>query len=61
MKLLYILLMLLLDVNSFQELLFKDAVYAAVGLGVQSIYGRLDFETFLVNRLIPEISQKGSG
>ncbi|KAI7849043.1 armadillo-type protein [Circinella umbellata] len=49
------------SVNSFQELLFKDAVYAAVGLGVQSIYGRLDFEAFLVNRLIPEISQKGSG
>ncbi|KAI8142979.1 armadillo-type protein [Fennellomyces sp. T-0311] len=49
------------NVTSFQDLLFKDAVYAAVGLGVQSIYGRLDFETFLVNRLIPEISQKGSG
>ncbi|KAI9484882.1 armadillo-type protein [Zychaea mexicana] len=49
------------NVSTFQDLLFKDAVYAAVGLGVQSIYGRLDFETFLVNRLIPEISQKGSG
>ncbi|KAI9261423.1 armadillo-type protein [Phascolomyces articulosus] len=48
-------------INTFQELLFKDAVYAAVGLGVQSIYGRLDFETFLVNRLIPEISQKNAG
>lgn len=39
-------------------MLFKDAVYAAVGLGVQSIYGRLDFEVFVANRLIPEIANK---
>lgn len=33
-------------------------MYAAVGLGVQSIYGRLDFETLVTNRLLPEIRNK---
>ncbi|KAG0167898.1 hypothetical protein DFQ30_005539 [Apophysomyces sp. BC1015] len=47
-------------VTDYQGLLFKDAVYCSIGLGVQSLYGRLDFENFLVNRLIPEISNKES-
>ncbi|KAI9322644.1 armadillo-type protein [Dichotomocladium elegans] len=47
------------NVSSYEELLFKEAVYAAIGLGVQSIYGRFDFEAFLANRLMPEIFAKG--
>lgn len=46
------------DVSDYQGLLFKDAVYAAVGLGVQSIYGRFDFEVFVSNRVMPEIANR---
>ncbi|ORZ00705.1 armadillo-type protein [Syncephalastrum racemosum] len=46
------------DVSDYQALLFKDAVYAAIGLGVQSIYGRFDFEVFVSNRVMPEIANK---
>ncbi|KAJ8660085.1 hypothetical protein O0I10_004314 [Lichtheimia ornata] len=46
------------DVSNYREFLFKDAVYATLGLSVQSIYGRFDFEAFLTNRLLPEISNK---
>lgn len=46
------------DVVDQQTLLFKDAVYAAIGLGVNSLYGRFDFEPFVMNRLRLEASQK---
>ncbi|KAI8373128.1 armadillo-type protein [Radiomyces spectabilis] len=45
-------------VNDYHALLLKDGVYAAIGLGVQSLYGRLDFENFVMNRLIPEVMNK---
>ncbi|KAL0090725.1 armadillo-type protein, partial [Phycomyces blakesleeanus] len=41
-----------------QGLLFKDAVYCGLGLGVNTLYGKLDFELFVVNRLQPEVSNK---
>lgn len=46
------------QVSDQQSLLFKDAVYAAVGLGVNSLYGKLDFEAFTMNRLAVEITDK---
>ncbi|CAO3644783.1 unnamed protein product [Cunninghamella blakesleeana] len=45
-------------VQDFQGLLFKDSIYNAVGLGVHSLYGRLDFEVFVANRLVNEIKNK---
>ena len=47
-----------LDVTDHQGLLFKDAVYGAIGLGVNSLYGRLDFEPFVMNRLLLELQNK---
>ncbi|KAI9243581.1 armadillo-type protein, partial [Sporodiniella umbellata] len=46
------------DVKDYQALLFKDSVYTAIGLGVNSIYGRFDFESFVINRLQLEAKQK---
>ncbi|KAI8069428.1 armadillo-type protein [Gongronella butleri] len=46
------------SINDFQSLLFRDAVYDAVGLGVHSLYGRLDFESFVANRLVSEADNK---
>ncbi|CAO3624655.1 unnamed protein product [Cunninghamella echinulata] len=46
------------DAQDFQGLLFKDSIYNAVGLGVHSLYGRLDFEVFVINRLVDEIKNK---
>ncbi|CAO3633200.1 unnamed protein product [Mucor fragilis] len=45
-------------VTDKQSLLFKDAVYGAVGLGVNSLFGRLDFEPFVMNRLVAELNNK---
>ncbi|KAI8059671.1 armadillo-type protein [Thamnidium elegans] len=45
-------------VTDQQSLLFKDAVYGAIGLGVNSLYGRLDFEPFVMNRLVHELKTK---
>ncbi|CAO0796255.1 unnamed protein product [Mucor circinelloides] len=45
-------------VTDKQSLLFKDAVYGAVGLGVNSLFGRLDFEPFVMNRLVAELGNK---
>lgn len=47
-----------LDITDHQSLLFKDAVYDAIGLGVNSLYGRLDFEPFVMNRLVVELRNK---
>ncbi|KAI8076394.1 armadillo-type protein [Gilbertella persicaria] len=47
-------------VTDQQGLLFKDAVYGAVGLGVNSLYGKLDFEPFVMNRLVLELGNKDS-
>ncbi|KAI9008994.1 armadillo-type protein [Phycomyces nitens] len=41
-----------------QGLLFKDAVYCGLGLGVNTLYGKLDFELFVANRLQPEAANK---
>ena len=38
--------------------MFKDAVYNAIGLGVNSLYGKLDFEPFVINRLTVELNNK---
>ncbi|KAI7866309.1 armadillo-type protein [Mucor mucedo] len=46
------------NVTDHQSLLFKDAVYDAIGLGVNSLYGRLDFEPFVMNRLVVELQNK---
>ncbi|KAG1293137.1 hypothetical protein G6F66_006356 [Rhizopus arrhizus] len=46
------------DVTDQESLLFKDAVYAAIGLGVNSLYGRFDFEPFVMNRLRLEANNK---
>ncbi|KAI8086750.1 armadillo-type protein [Halteromyces radiatus] len=46
------------NVQDFAGLLFLDAIYDAVGLGVHSLYGRLDFESFVANRLVSEITNK---
>ncbi|KAI9306866.1 armadillo-type protein [Cunninghamella echinulata] len=46
------------DAQDFQGLLFKDSIYNAVGLGVHSLYGRLDFEVFVINKLVNEIKNK---
>ncbi|KAI9481257.1 MAG: armadillo-type protein [Benjaminiella poitrasii] len=40
-----------------QSLLFKDAVYGAIGLGVHSLYGKLDFEPLVMNRLAMELRE----
>ncbi|KAI8889138.1 ARM repeat-containing protein [Backusella circina FSU 941] len=45
-------------VNDHQGLLFKDAVYGAIGLGVHSLYGKFDFEPFVMNRLVVELKHK---
>ncbi|CEP19483.1 hypothetical protein [Parasitella parasitica] len=45
-------------VTDKQSLLFKDAVYNAVGLGVNSLFGKLDFEPFVMNRLVAELENK---
>ncbi|KAI9336874.1 armadillo-type protein [Pilaira anomala] len=45
-------------VTDRQSLLFKDAVYGAIGLGVNSLYGRLDFEPFVMTRLVQELQNK---
>ncbi|ORX47739.1 ARM repeat-containing protein [Hesseltinella vesiculosa] len=45
-------------VTDFQSILFRDAIYDAVGLGVHSLYGRLDFESFVANRLMSEAANK---
>jgi hypothetical protein len=47
-----------IDVTDQESLLFKDAVYAAIGLGVNSLYGRFDFEPFVMNRLRLEANNK---
>ncbi|KAI8331595.1 armadillo-type protein [Chlamydoabsidia padenii] len=46
------------NIQDFQGLLFRDAIYDAVGHGVHSLYGRLDFETFVSTQLVTEISNK---
>ncbi|CAO3653619.1 unnamed protein product [Mucor hiemalis] len=46
------------NITDHQSLLFKDAVYGAIGLGVNSLYGRLDFEPFVMNRLVLELGNK---
>ncbi|KAI8368386.1 armadillo-type protein [Choanephora cucurbitarum] len=46
------------NVTDQQGLLFKDAVYNAIGLGVNSLYGKLDFEPFVINRLTVELNNK---
>lgn len=33
-------------------------MYGAIGLGVNSLYGRLDFEPFVMNRLVIELANK---
>ena len=33
-------------------------MYGAVGLGVNSLFGRLDFEPFVMNRLVAELGNK---
>ena len=48
----------LIAVSDQQGLLFKDAVYSAIGLGVNSLYGKLDFEPFVIHRLTAELSNK---
>ncbi|CAO3588011.1 unnamed protein product [Absidia cylindrospora] len=48
------------SVQDFHGLLFRDAIYDAVGLGVHSLYGRLDFEQFVSSRLVVEVSNKDS-
>jgi hypothetical protein len=47
-----------LAVTDHQSLLFKDAVYGAIGLGVNSLYGKLDFEPFVMTRLVNELGNK---
>lgn len=48
-----------LDVVTDQSsLLLKDAVYAAIGLGAHSLYGRLDFESLTINRFVAEVVNK---
>lgn len=47
-----------IDITDHQSLLFKDAVYGAIGLGVNSLYGKLDFEPFVMNRLVLELRNK---
>lgn len=45
-----------MDIVTDQEsLLLKDAVYATIGLGVHSLSGKLDFESFIINRLVAEV------
>jgi hypothetical protein len=39
-------------------LLFKDAIYCSIGLGANELFETLDFNNLLVNRLVPEASNK---
>ncbi|KAG2171813.1 hypothetical protein INT43_008193 [Umbelopsis isabellina] len=45
-------------VNDQNSLLFKDAIYCSIGLGANELFNTFDFNTFLVNRLVPEIANK---
>ncbi|KAI7867162.1 armadillo-type protein [Spinellus fusiger] len=49
------------SVTDQSTLLLKDAVYCSVGLGVQSLYGKLDFEGLVANRLLLEVANKEAG
>jgi hypothetical protein len=48
----------MIAVSDHQGLLFKDAVYGAIGLGVHSLYGKFDFEPFVMSRLVVELKHK---
>ncbi|KAI8980480.1 armadillo-type protein [Pilobolus umbonatus] len=48
-------------VNDQQGLLFKDAVYGAIGLGVNSLYGVFDFDQFVSTRLVTELEHTNPG
>ncbi|KAI9786020.1 MAG: hypothetical protein M1816_008172 [Peltula sp. TS41687] len=43
------------------DLLFKDAAYAALGLSASAIHQHLDFDSFLKARLIAEVQESRSG
>ncbi|KAH8554929.1 armadillo-type protein [Umbelopsis sp. PMI_123] len=45
-------------VTDHNSLLFKDAIYCSVGLGANELFDSFDFNNFLVNRLVPEASNK---
>jgi hypothetical protein len=49
---------LLAVVTDHNSLLFKDAIYCSVGLGANELFDSFDFNNFLVNRLVPEASNK---
>ncbi|CAG8528258.1 11592_t:CDS:10 [Ambispora leptoticha] len=52
---------LLENVASFSDennLLLKDTVYSAVGLGSHELYDVLDFDSFLVNHLVNEVRNR---
>ncbi|PGG96510.1 hypothetical protein AJ80_09816 [Polytolypa hystricis UAMH7299] len=44
-----------------QEVLLKDSLYSAIGLAAASLEGQLDFNSFLVSTLIPEVQIQQPG
>ncbi|CAG8776709.1 11039_t:CDS:2, partial [Cetraspora pellucida] len=38
------------------DLMLKDAVYCALGLGAHELYDELDFDSWLVNNLLIEVA-----
>jgi hypothetical protein len=44
-----------------ENILFKDAVYTAIGLSAAAIHEHLDFDTFLTSTLVAEVQKKQPG
>ncbi|CAG8490758.1 5104_t:CDS:10 [Diversispora eburnea] len=44
------------EASQTNNLLLKDAVYCAIGLGAHELYDELDFDSWLVNNLLVEIA-----
>ncbi|KAI9747746.1 MAG: hypothetical protein M1815_003928 [Lichina confinis] len=47
--------------NDCQDLLFKDAVYSAVGLSAAVLHQEIDFDGFLCSRLVAEVQETKPG
>ncbi|KAF2644399.1 ARM repeat-containing protein [Massarina eburnea CBS 473.64] len=44
-----------------EDVLFKDSVYTAIGLAADILHEKLDFDSFVVNTLVPEAQKQTPG
>ncbi len=50
-----------MEADDCEDLLFKDAVYAGIGLSASVLHQQIDFDSFLCSRLVSEVQVSKPG